>query len=113
MSRLTKQQRAKVERALAQHDRHSGSYWWTPPAGASSRRDAEERNTWCVEFTHGGRVYRYESRVSCSCRNYYYTGVFTVDGEKKTRRAFSALLPKTANKRAEAPKASQSAGALA
>ena len=93
-TRLTKSQRAKIAKALDQHDKHKSCYFWTPNGGASSRRSEERRNTWSVSFRHAGHLYEYSSDVSCSCKNYYYTGVFSVDGEKKNRRAFAGLLPK-------------------
>ena len=93
-TRLTKPQKAKIVKSLAQHDRHKNSYFWTPNGEASGRRNTERRETWAVSFRHAGQDYEYSSDVSCSCKNYYYTGRFAVDGETKTRRAFASLLPK-------------------
>jgi len=90
--RLSKSQEAKVRKALDQHDRHKGAYFWTPFGNAAGRRETERKNTWSVSFKHAGHTYAYESDVRCSCKNYYYTGIFRVDGEKRTVRAFRNLL---------------------
>ena len=89
---LTKSQRSKVEKALAQHDSKKNSFMWTPSGGASGRRYEEQRNTWTVKFRHAGVQYQYNSHVRCSCKCYYYTGAFYVNGERKNRRAFAKLL---------------------
>jgi len=89
---LSKSQREKVERALAQHAKHKNCYFWTPPVSAGQRRYTEQQNNWCVSFKHAGDTYTYESEVRCSCKNYYYRGEFAVNGEKRTVRAFWALL---------------------
>ena len=91
--KLTKSQATKVKRALDQHDRHTGCYFWTPDCCARGRRRAEKINTWTVSFRHDGHLYEYSSQVSCSCQNYYYTGVFSLDGDKKNRRLFAKLIP--------------------
>lgn len=91
-TKLTKSQRSKVEKAIAQHDRFKNSYFWTPPGSAGQRRAMEKRETWSVKFKNNGMVYEYESVVNCSCRNVYYSGSFAVNGEKKTVRAFRSLL---------------------
>jgi len=89
---LSKSQQAKVQRALAQHAKHKNCYFWTPPVSAGQRRYTEQQNNWSVEFKHDGKRYRYDSHVSCSARNYYYSGGFFVDNKKKTIRVFWALL---------------------
>ena len=89
---LSKSQREKVERALAQHAKHKNCYFWTPPVSAGQRRYTEQQNNWSVEFKHDGDTYTYESEVRCSCKNYYYRGEFAVNGKKKTIRVFWALL---------------------
>ena len=93
--RLSKSQKAKVRRALEQHEKHKNSYFWTPYGNAANRRETERRNNWSISFKHAGNTYAYQSSVSCSCKNYYYSGMFTVDGEKLTVRAFSKLLGET------------------
>jgi len=89
---LSKSQREKVERALAQHAKHKNCYFWAPPVSAGLRRETERKNNWCVSFKHAGDTYTYESAVRCSCKNYYYRGEFAVNGKKRTVRAFWALL---------------------
>ena len=92
---LSKSQETKVRRAIEQHEKHKKSYFWTPFGNAANRRDTERKNSWSIAFKHAGRAYAYESNVNCSCKNYYYNGLFTVDGEKRTVRAFSKLLGET------------------
>ena len=89
---LSPLQRAKVADAIAHHERFGNSYFWTPPSNATSRRLMESRETFGIGFVASGTAYRFESTVSCSCKNVYYTGRFYVDGEKKTVRAFRALI---------------------
>lgn len=74
--------------AISQHEKHNNSYFWTPPSSASSRRWKEKQETFDVKIGH----FLYESHVSCSCRNYYYTGTFSENGKKKNLRCFKALL---------------------
>ena len=89
---LSPSQRAKVADAIAHHERFGNSYFWTPPSNASTRRIMESRESIAVDFVASGTAYRFESTVSCSCKNVYYTGRFYVGGEKKTVRAFRALI---------------------
>ena len=90
--KLSYSQASKVRRALEQHEKHKKSYFWTPFGNAANRRETERKNNWRVSFKHAGDTYTYESCVSCSCKNYYYNGQFTVNGAKRTVRAFSKLL---------------------
>ena len=92
MLKLSVSQRAKIERALAQHDRHRNAYFWTPAASAGQRRYTERQNNWSVKFKHAGVVYEYVSDVSCSCRNYRYAGTFLCDGVERDVRLFKRLL---------------------
>ena len=89
---LTKSQKSKVKRALAQHEKYRNSYHWTNMGNASSRRHTEEMNNWEVSFKHKGHEYKYVSDVTVSCRNFYYRGAFYLDGEKKTVRLFKGLI---------------------
>ena len=90
--RLSKSQEAKVRKAIDQHEKHKKSYFWKPFGNAANRRETERKNNWRVSFKHSGDTYAYQSCVSCSCKNYYYNGLFTINGEKRTVRAFSKLL---------------------
>ena len=90
--KLSKSQRSKITQAIAQHESHEPSFFWTPYGNAAYRRATERKNTWSVSFTHAGQTYQYDSDVTCSARNYYYRGTFTVDGERRNVRAFRRLL---------------------
>jgi hypothetical protein len=89
---LSKKQVMKVKTALSQHLRMENSYFWTPYSDARGRRYEEAKNTFSVKFRHSGHIYAYHSDVSCSCRNYFYTGKFMLDGEQKNVRLFKNLL---------------------
>ncbi len=89
---LSRSQTKKVQRAIDQHERHKGAYFWTPFGNAAGRRATERKNTWSVTFIHAGIEYSYQSDVRCSARNYYYKGRFFVNGETRTVRAFRDLL---------------------
>ena len=84
--KLSQSQRSKITQAIAQHERHEHSFFWTPFGNAAYRRATERKNNWSVSFTHDGQTYQYDSDVTCSARNYYYRGTFTVDGEKRNRK---------------------------
>jgi len=88
---LSKSQSAKVKRALDHHDRYRTAYFWTPPSSAHQRRSMERKDSIDLSFKHDGKKYRYVCVVDVSCKNVYYDGVFSVDGEKKTVRAFKEL----------------------
>lgn len=90
--KLTQAQTNKVTIAIAAHERLSGSYFWKPPGGASSRRQMEKNESIALSFRSGGHLYAYTARVSCSCKNVYYSGEFTIDGERKTVRSFRRLI---------------------
>jgi hypothetical protein len=91
-NRLTKSQRSKVERAIHQHERHRNSWFWKPPFLAQRRREREISDSWDVSFKLAGNRYEYKSLVKCSAKNYYYTGSFFLNGEKRTVRLFKSLL---------------------
>ena len=91
MRNLSQTQRAKVQKALGQHEYFRHAYFWTPPTNASGRRWMEKKNSWGVGFRHEGVSYEYHSSVRCSAQNVYYKGRFTVDGERVTVRKFKAL----------------------
>ena len=89
--KLTKSQLDKIKKAIANHDKYDGCYFWTPPCNASQRRGMEKRDTFAVAFRNAGRVYEYTSEVSCSCKSVYYTGVFSIDGERVNVAEFRRL----------------------
>jgi len=76
-----------IKTCINQHERHKSSFFWRPPQGASSRRWKEKQETWTMDIG----LYAYSSNVSCSCKNYYYKGLFTVNGEKTTLKTFKRL----------------------
>jgi hypothetical protein len=90
-TRLIRQARADVEMALGHHETYSHAYFFTPASNASSRRRSEIRNSFLIAIRFEGHLYEYESVVSESCKNVYYTGRFFVDGKKKNVRAFRKL----------------------
>ena len=89
--KLSKSQRAKVNAALANHDRFRGVYHWRPEGSASGRRILEKRGSMNVSFTAHGHKYEYDAVVSCSCSHTEYHATFSVDGETKNVRLFKAL----------------------
>ena len=92
MRAISKGQRAKVVRALEQHQSFSNAWFWTPPGNASGRRSMERKNNWSIGFTHEGVRYDYATAVRCSTRNVYYKGYFEADGKRVTVRAFKKLV---------------------
>lgn len=92
MSKLTKSQKEKVIKALAQHDKFRSSYFWTPPTLASDRRYLEKKNSFEVTFKTKGKKYRYKSVVDCSRKNVYYKGIFEIDGVRKNSSLFRSLI---------------------
>jgi len=89
---LSESQLCKVQSAIDHHERFKNAYFWSPPANAAGRRSYESKNSFSVKFKHNGDVYEYDSSVSCSCKNVYYRGTFTVNGKRKTVRAFKNLV---------------------
>ena len=85
-------QRAKVMRALEQHQYLSTSWFWTPRGNRKQRDRWEDQNNWSVGFTHEGVRYAYSSAMNCSAKSVYYKGYFTADGERVTVRRFKALV---------------------
>ena len=89
---LSKSQRAKVERAIENHDYHKRCYFWKPFGNSSARRRTEDQRSFEVQFVTGGVRYRYVSSVTCSCQNYYCSGDFYRDDKKVTVRTWRKLL---------------------
>jgi len=76
-----------IKTCIDQHERHKSSFFWSPPQGASSRRRKEKQETWSMDIG----LYSYSSGVSCSCKKYYYKGLFTFKSEKTTLKTFKRL----------------------
>ena len=91
MRAISKGQRAKVVKALEQHNRFSNSWFWTPRGNRKQRDRWTDQNNWSVAFRHEGVRYEYHSVMHCSAANVYYKGRFTTDGKKATVRAFKKL----------------------
>ena len=93
MRKLSESQRAKVNRALAQHERFKSAYMWRSHNGNRQQRARwSKQETWRVAFQHEGVRYQYDSSVWASTQNVFYRGRFTVDGKKATVRALKNLV---------------------
>ena len=89
---LTAKKREDVERALENHEKLKGSYFWTPAGNASSRRNDEKKYNFGVKVEYKGDEYTYDSNVRVSVKNFYYTGTFRKNGKKGDVRIFKKLL---------------------
>ena len=78
----------ELNHIIDHHKKHAKSYFWSPPQGASARRSEENRKTFTEQI--GGLFY--SSEVSCSCKNYYYTGIFKFNGETKNLRIATKMI---------------------
>lgn len=81
----------RVGRAISNHESFEGSYFWSPPGGAGQRRRMEADNSWKTEIEFNGNEYTYQSDVSASCKNVYYSGSFRINGTVKNVRLFRKL----------------------
>ena len=79
-----------VQQFIRQHERFTGSYFWSPPNSASARRRMEFETSFC--FILAGVTYIFEQSVECSCKNVYYSSKITVDGKKKDIRVARKLV---------------------
>ena len=77
---ITKQE---IEECLAHFEKMANTYFWTPPASASSRRYEECKNSRGWFFKVDGVDVAAEVEVSCSCKNYYSTRTVRVGAEFK------------------------------
>lgn len=85
-----------VQGCIEHHEKHARAYFWVSPSNASARRSEERRKSFTKHAFYDGDDYTFVSTVSCSCKNYYYTGEFFVNGEKKDLRLFKSLLKRLA-----------------
>ena len=81
----------KIEDAISFHKKFKNAYFFDPPSSASSRRSYEKHNQRNIKFIYDGKEYRYSARVTCSCKNIYYFGTFSVDKVIKDVRAFKKI----------------------
>lgn len=84
----------EIEYIINLHKNMKGSYFWTPPAFASSRRNMEERYSFHVEGTFNNQKIDLECRTTCSCKNVYYKGIFYIENIKCTIVKVKNLLKK-------------------
>lgn len=81
----------KIEDAISFHEKFKNAYFFDPPSSANSRRSYEKHNQKDIKFIYDGKEYRYSGYVTCSCRNVYYYGTFSVDKVIKDVRAFKKI----------------------
>jgi hypothetical protein len=91
MKKITK---SRIEQLIELHEKMGNSYFWSPPAGAASRRSYELRYSDSENFTYDGYEYNISLETICSCKHIYYTGKIYVDGNRKDIRALKNLLSK-------------------
>ena len=84
---IQKQMLKKVNDVIDHHEKHSKSYFWSPPSNASTKRSEEQRKSFSVQI---GK-FLFISDVSCSCKNYYYRSEFKEGSEIKNLRCFRKL----------------------
>ena len=81
----------KIEEAISFHEKFKNAYFFDPPSSESSRRSYEKQNRRDIKFIYDRKEYRYSARVTCSCKNVYYYGTFSVDKVIKDVRAFKKI----------------------
>ena len=81
----------KIEDAISFHEKFKNAYFFDSPSSANSRRSYEKQNKRDIKFIYDGKEYRYSARVTCSCKNVYYYGTFSVDKVIKDVRAFKKI----------------------
>lgn len=75
--------KSELNDVLAHFERFSSTYFWTPPAYASTRRREEKRNSQRWEFQVNGEDVEASVEIRCSCKNYYATRTIKVDGSPR------------------------------
>lgn len=99
-----------LEDRLTLHDKMKGSYFYSSPGSASSRRSYEKNNSRdTLKFVVDGKEYTWKQTTDCSCRNVYYKSIVTVDGDSKDVRAIKSALRRIAS---NVPEAFQKAASL-
>lgn len=78
--------------AIALNERMKGSYFWSSPRDAASRRRYEEQHSLEGEFEYKGHTYYVSLTTSCSCRNIYFRQFIEIDGESKDIRLLRKVL---------------------
>ena len=90
-STTTATQLAEVREALANHDRLKNSWFWKDNGNANARSYRQKQVTINVTVYKEGHVYRYETYVSITRKNFHYKGVFSKDGVLSNVRLFKKL----------------------
>jgi len=96
-TRISKQARARIARAIETHEKYKNSYFWSSNGNASSRRREENRfadNNPKFEIETKRGIISVEQDLSISCKNVYYSSYIFCDGEKKDIRILKKLINK-------------------
>lgn len=72
--------KGKLEEIIDLHDQMKGSYFFSPPRFAKSRRRYEEARSMCNSFEFQGVHYMVEQLTTCSCKHVYYNMTIFIDG---------------------------------
>ena len=78
--------------AIALNERMRGSYFWSSPRDAASRRRYEEQHSLGANFEYKGHTYYINLVTECSCRNIYFKQYIELDGESKDIRLLRKVL---------------------
>lgn len=94
---MTTQQISKnIEQIISLHESMRNAYFWSAPSSAQARRAYEQTHSAELAFDYNGKSYFFSCETTCSAKNVYYRGHFTVDGNKKTVAAAKKLLQQIA-----------------
>lgn len=80
----------QIQDVIEHHEKHSKSYFWSKDNGNSSCRTYREKQLNFI--TKISDTIEYESYVSISRKNFYYKGLFFINGEKVTLKEWKKLL---------------------
>jgi len=82
-----------IARALDQHQRYRFAAYHTPPQTFWKRYNFRKRENWSVDFqTITGDRFHYQSEVGCSEYCVWYSGHFTINGQRSNAKAFREML---------------------
>jgi len=84
--------RTKVRKIVNLHEKMKNAFFWSPPAGAASRRSYEKSHSNSVSFVHDKKKYVVRQSTECSVKNIYYSLNITVNGVKKDIRALKSII---------------------
>ena len=81
---------SRICKAIEHHEKYSKCYFWTADNGnAQSRVRREQQLNFIIKVSD---TISYESQVSISRKNFYYKGVFMINGKKVTLKEWRKLL---------------------